>query len=107
MDGSGASPPTPPYETRPRPPERKASNKAGRRKQGRHAEADVFPWNRDLDFKPARDSAAWNDDIYDEVTLAAMEATRTRNMTLIKRADSDPIERQRKYLHMRFQLSTY
>lgn len=72
-------------------------NKSGRRNMRRQAEADVFPWNRQIDFKAARTKASWDDSIYDQSTLRGMDATRTKNEPIIERLDSQETERQRKY----------
>ena len=90
-------PPTPPYETRLKPTERSAGNKSGRRNQRRQAEAETFPWNRELDFKAARANAAWDESIYDRATLEGMEATRVKNEPIIGMIDNEETERQRTY----------
>ena len=88
-------PPTPPYEKRQKPTERKAVTKSGRRNMRRQAEAEIFPWNRTLDFKAARTNATWDDSIYDKSTLTEMAATRARNEPVIERIDGEENERQR------------
>ncbi|KAK3696155.1 hypothetical protein LTR37_018126 [Vermiconidia calcicola] len=89
-----APPPTPPYDKRPKPADRAATN-TGRRNQRRQAEAEEFPWNRDLDFRTARTNATWNDGIYDQETLDDMAATRQKNVPIIERIDRDENFRQR------------
>ena len=91
-----APPPTPPYDKRPKPADRAATN-TGRRNQRRQAEAEEFPWNRDLDFRTARANATWNDGIYDQETLDDMAATRSKNVPVIERIDRDENSRQREY----------
>ena len=97
-------PRTPPYETREKPSERKAVNKSGRRNMRRQAEADVFPWNREMDFKAARANATWDDSIYDPSTLGEMDATRKKNEPIIERLDNQETERQRELSIMRLVL---
>ncbi|KAK3723672.1 hypothetical protein LTR37_001553 [Vermiconidia calcicola] len=57
---ASAPPPTPPYDKRPKPADRAATN-SGRRNQRRQAEAEGFPWNRDIDFRVARANATRED----------------------------------------------
>lgn len=57
----------------------------------------MFPWNRDIDFKAAKDAAVWNDDIYDAPTLKDMDATRARNIKIIEQVDGEENERAREY----------
>ena len=90
-------PPTPPYEKRLKPTERKVVNKSGRRNMRRQAEAEIFPWNRKLDFKATRANATWDDSIYEKATLAGMAATRAKNEAVIERIDGEENEKQRTY----------
>ena len=92
-----APPPTPPYPKREKPTEYKAVNKSGRRNMRRAAEAGVFPWHRDIDFKAARANATWDDGIYGQQTLNDMSATRSKNEPIIEKIDTDESEKQRKY----------
>lgn len=79
--------PTPPYPTRDRPDQRKTVGKAGRGKTRRQAEADEFPWNRQLDFIAARVASqskdSWDDSVYDAEMLAEMARTRVRNEPVV------------------------
>jgi hypothetical protein len=88
--------PTPPYEIRPKPPDRKGPIQK-RKNQSKQSQSDVFPWNRQIDFKYAKVNAAWNDEIYDEATLKDMEAIRARNAKIVARVDGEEIERAREY----------
>ena len=90
-------PPTPPYETRTKPPERKAVIKPTRKNQNKKTEAEVLPWNRDIDFKKARVNAVWDDSIYDESMLADMAATRAKNNKIIEKIDGEETERQSRH----------
>lgn len=94
---SAAPPPIPPYEKREKPTERNAFNKSGRRNMRRQAEAEEFPWNRDMDFTEAKANATWDDSIYDPATLDSMAETRKHNGPIIERIDAEEAERQRKY----------
>ena len=87
---------TPPYEMREKPIDRKNLNKNGRRNTRRQAEAEEFPWNRDIDFTAAKANAGWDLSIYDSETLESMNATRVRNGPIIHRIDQAESERQRK-----------
>lgn len=73
------------------------ASKGGRRSMRRPAEAEEFPWNRDIDFKSAKKNARWDESIYDPATLKAMEDTRARNEAVIARIDQAESERQREY----------
>lgn len=90
-------PPTPPYELRKKPVDKKVvSTKAGRKNARRQAEAEEFPWTRDLNFPEVKAKAAWDDGVYDAETLQAMEATRQRNVPIIDELDAKVQEQQRK-----------
>ena len=96
VDSPPPTPPIPPYETRPKPTERKTVNKSGRRNMRRQAEAEAFPWNRNLDFAAAKANATWDDTIYDLATLNDMAATRAKNEKIIEKLDAEESERQSK-----------
>lgn len=93
---SPAPPLTPPYPERKRPTERRSVNKSGRRNVRRQAEAETFPWARDLDFKKAKAEATWDDNCYDPVTFKNMAEIRKRNEPIIDRLDQEVAEKQRK-----------
>ena len=95
VDSVKARIPTPPYETREKPPERKLIFNPKRKNQLKKSEADVFPWNREIDFKFAKVNAVWDDTIYDQETVKDMAATRTRNAKVIEGIDGEETERQR------------
>ena len=57
---------------RQKPIEKKGS-KAGRKNARRQAEAEEFPWTRQLDFKVEKEKATWDDGIYDPKTLEEMD----------------------------------
>ncbi|SMQ46111.1 unnamed protein product [Zymoseptoria tritici ST99CH_3D7] len=94
-----ASPPpppqTPPYEARKRPIEKKVQIKAGRRAIRKPAEAEDFPWARQIDYKAEKEKATWDLSIYDPETLRQMEATRQRNIPVIDDIDTKIQEQQR------------
>lgn len=95
-------PPTPPYALRKKPVEKKSANansKAGRKSARRQAEAEEFPWTRDLNFKEEKENATWDDGVYDAETLQAMDATRQRNVAVIDELDAKVQEQQRKSRH--------
>ncbi len=73
-----------------------------RKNQSKKSEADVFPWNRDLDFERAKISAVWDDEIYSNETLTDMAATRARNAKVIERVDGEETERQREWSFLGF-----
>jgi hypothetical protein len=79
--------PTPPYPLRERPDQRKTVGKAGRGKTRRQAEADEFPWNRNLDFLAARAALqsedSWDLSVYDKTMLEEMARTRVRNEPVV------------------------
>ena len=89
---------TPPYPVRERPTSSKKetskkSDKLGPRKQ---AEAEEFPWHRQLlDWGKAKEDATWDMNIYDPDVLASMAAVRVGNKLIIDRKDSELLERQR------------
>ncbi|CAK1355758.1 hypothetical protein CB0940_00551 [Cercospora beticola] len=95
--------PVPPYPARTKPEEAqrpmkrapRGSNKAGKRPQRRQAEAEEFPWTRQIDFPEAKKNATWDDTIYDRATLDDMEDTRRHNIHLIEGVDSRLQEMQR------------
>jgi hypothetical protein len=97
VDGIKARIPTPPYETRVKPPERKLIFNPKRKNQLKKSEADVFPWNRQIDFKTAKINAVWDDSIYSGETLKDMATTRARNAKVIERIDGEETERQREW----------
>lgn len=97
VDGVKSRIPTPPYETREKPPERKLIFNPKRKNLNKKSEPDVFPWNRDIDFRSAKINAVWDDTIYSEKTLNDMAATRARNAKVIERIDGEETERQRKW----------
>ena len=96
--------PTPPYAHRPKPidpskPPKKPRNtvKGGRRpSQRRPAEADDFPWIRELNFHEAKANASWDESIYSVETLNGMRAARERNAAAIDGVDAKLGEAQRK-----------
>jgi len=69
----------------------------------RQAEAEEYPWNRQLDFIQARvaskDPKTWDDSIYPPATLASMESVRQANKAIYERLENGISEKQRKYLH--------
>lgn len=92
--------PTPPYPVREKPESRKNPIKGGRGKMRRHAETDVFPWNRqDIDFEKAKvaakSSEIWDDSIYPKETLEQMAAVRVRNEPFIAKLEDHITEKQR------------
>ncbi|KAF7195497.1 hypothetical protein HII31_03091 [Pseudocercospora fuligena] len=89
-------PPTPPYEVRTKPSEtRKGPIKTSRKPARRQAEAEEFPWTRQLNFREEKAKATWDDSIYDPVILREMQATRERNAPIIDQIDSRLQETQR------------
>lgn len=92
--------PLPPYPTRQRPEDRRTLAKSGRAKMRRQAEAEEYPWNRQLDFLQARnasrDPKTWDDSIYPAATLANMAETRRRNELIYDRLEEHISEKQRK-----------
>lgn len=95
-DGAASKIPTPPYESRPKPPDRRVITNPRRKNHIKsRAESDIFPWNRKIDFKVAKVNAVWDDNIYSQARLADMEATRLRNARIIERIDGEETERQR------------
>ncbi|KAF2214906.1 hypothetical protein CERZMDRAFT_82799 [Cercospora zeae-maydis SCOH1-5] len=104
MTGTPPPPaPIPPYPARTKPDEAqrpakrapRGSNKAGKRPQRRQAEAEEFPWTRQIDFPKAKENVTWDDKIYEAATLNDMEDTRRHNMHLIEGVDSRLQEMQR------------
>ena len=93
--------PVPPYPTRERPEDRRTLPKTGRGKMRRQAEAEEYPWNRQLDFIQARiaskDPKTWDDSIYPPETLASMERVREANSAIYKRLEFDISEKQRMF----------
>lgn len=69
-----------------------------RKNQSKQSQSDVFPWNRDIDFKAAKAAAVWNDNIYHAATLKDMDATRARNIKIIAQVDGEENERAREYV---------
>lgn len=92
--------PTPPYPLRERPDQRKTVGKAGRGKTRRQAEADEFPWNRQLDFIAARDALqvkdTWDMSVYDAAMLAEMTETRRRNGPVVTVLEDEITAKQSK-----------
>lgn len=96
--------PTPPYAHRPKPVDpqkgpKKAprKDKSGRRQsQRRPAEADDFPWTRQLNFHEEKAKAKWDESIYSAGTLDGMRAAREYNARLIDGVDAKLGEAQRK-----------
>lgn len=104
-DSSPAAPPplvapTPPYPARARPDPRKTVGKAGRGKTRRQAEADEFPWNRQLDFIQARIASkskdTWDDSVYDPEMVAEMARTRVHNEPIVAELEKEISEKQSK-----------
>ncbi|EME49310.1 hypothetical protein DOTSEDRAFT_49600 [Dothistroma septosporum NZE10] len=87
-------PPTPPYELRQKPKERVGKN-APRKGARRQAEAEEFPWTRQIDFAAEKAQATWDDSVYDPVALREMVATRLRNVAIIDELDAKVQEQQR------------
>lgn len=91
-------PRVPPYENRTKPSEtRKGPGKAGRKPARRQAEAEEFPWTRQLNYPEEKANAKWDMSIYDAVMLEEMRATRLRNGPIIEQIDSKLQETQRKH----------
>lgn len=90
--------PTPPYPARARPDPRKTVGKVGRGKTRRQAEADEFPWNRQLDFIQARIASkskdTWDDSVYDPKMVAEMARTRVRNEPIVAELEKEISEKQ-------------
>lgn len=90
--------PTPPYPARARPDLRKTVGKVSRGKTRRQAEADEFPWNRQLDFIQARIASkskdTWDDSVYDAKMVAEMARTRVRNEPIVAELEKDISEKQ-------------
>lgn len=85
----------PPYEKREKPADRHPKPKFGRRNSTkRQAEAEDFPWNREIDFVAAKRDADWDDSIYDDARLADMAVTRAKNKSVVTGIDDDERERQ-------------
>ncbi|KAK0948530.1 hypothetical protein LTR29_000162 [Friedmanniomyces endolithicus] len=87
--------PTPPYDVRDRPAERKTYSKAGKRKQ---AEPDEFPWNRQIDFVREKDVPAhlrWDIRDYNPHILDAMAVVRSHNAPIIHKIDKELAEKQK------------
>jgi len=99
--------PTPPYPLRDRPDQRKTVGKAGRGKTRRQAEADEFPWNRDLDFIAAREASqskdSWDISVYDKAMLDEMERTRVRNKPVVEVLEDEITAKQSKSISYRHQ----
>lgn len=99
--------PTPPYPLRDRPDQRKTVGKAGRGKTRRQAEADEFPWNRDLDFIAARDALqskdSWDLSVYDQAMLDEMERVRVRNKPVVEVLEEEITAKQSKSFSYRQQ----
>ena len=91
--------PSPPYEKPEKPIERLVVNKSGRKNMRRQAEAEEFPWHREMDFRQAREDASWDDGIFNPVTLQNMEMTRKANERYMKRVDTEETDRQRRFDH--------
>jgi hypothetical protein len=70
--------------------------KAGRRSIRKPAEAEDFPWARQIDYKAEKEKASWDLSVYDPETLKQMEATRQRNIPVIDDIDTKISEQQRK-----------
>lgn len=87
-------PPTPPYELRQKPKERVGKN-APRKGARRQAEAEEFPWTRQIDFAAEKARATWDDSVYDPVALREMDATRARNVAIIDELDAKVQVQQR------------
>lgn len=90
-------PPTPPYAIRAKPYEpRKPVARPGRKTMRRQAEAEEFPWTRQLNFPEEKAKARWDDTIYEPETVREMAATRARNVRVIDDIDMKLQEQQRK-----------
>jgi hypothetical protein len=97
--------PTPPYPLRERPDQRKTVGKAGRGKTRRQAEADEFPWNRNLDFLAARAALqsedSWDLSVYDKTMLEEMARTRVRNEPVVLVLEEEITAKQSKSIPYR------
>ncbi|TKA77257.1 hypothetical protein B0A55_06137 [Friedmanniomyces simplex] len=90
--------PTPPYPVRDRPAERKKFNKTGKRNVRKQAEAEEFPWHRELDFmalKHVLPLHRWNTNEYDPNILDAMAAVRVQNGPIILKIDQELADKQK------------
>lgn len=95
---------------RKKPVEKKSTttnSKAGRKSARRQAEAEEFPWTRDLNFKEEKEKATWDDGVYDAETLQAMDATRQRNVAVIDELDAKVQEQQRESRHFVYVVYQY
>ncbi|KAK3623893.1 hypothetical protein LTR56_021349 [Elasticomyces elasticus] len=91
--------PTPPYAVRERPAERKKFNKTGKRNLRKQAEAEEFPWHRQIDFdslKAVPEALRWDISEYDQNVLNEMVKVRTSNIPLINKIDADLADKQKK-----------
>ncbi|KAK5678924.1 hypothetical protein LTS10_008579 [Elasticomyces elasticus] len=91
--------PTPPYAVRDRPAERKKFNKTGKRNLRKQAEAEEFPWHRQIDFdslKAVPEAQRWDISEYDQNVLNEMVKVRTANIPLINKIDADLADKQKK-----------
>jgi hypothetical protein len=64
------------------------------------ADAEEYPWSRQLDFKAENSCASWDDGIYDAATLHAMQGVRAHNGPIIEEIDARLGEQQRMYTPM-------
>ncbi|KAI5369967.1 hypothetical protein Slin15195_G008450 [Septoria linicola] len=96
--------PTPPYAVRTKPAEmqnkpkrqpRASNSKNGKRPVRRQAEAEEFPWTRQMNFPEEKERAKWDDTIYDPATLNAMANVRAHNIPLMDTIDARLQEMQR------------
>lgn len=93
---SQATSSSPPYPQRERPVERKVSLKLGKRNVRKQAEAETFPWHRQINFDRAKREAAWNDNYRNPETIAQMIRIRAHNTPIIEALDLEVTEKQRK-----------
>lgn len=96
-------PPTPPYPKRQKPAEAESKLKTNRRIKRKQAEADDFPWTRQMDFATAKAYADWDMSIYSKQRLDEMEAVRKRNAPAIELVDKGKDDQQRRSALLRSQ----
>ena len=89
---------TPPYPVRDRPTEKRSLDRHGRQWKRKGAEAECYPWFRQIDFEKEKSIATWHDSLYSPETLEHMAATRKRNEPILARIEAEMQEQLREYL---------
>ncbi|KAK5174961.1 uncharacterized protein LTR77_000097 [Saxophila tyrrhenica] len=83
----------PPYKARDRPSDQKPTSKPGKRQGRRPAQAQEFPWNRQLDFQAERIKATWDVSQYDQSIRYEIDRVHERNKLKVDnhdKKDKDP-----------------